>query len=533
MSVVVEATPFPIAKPALPKADPCVIVILGALGDLTQRKLIPALFNLASEGFLSNNFDVLGIGRKQMSDSEFCEQMRAGVIGSAEIGGFNEDNWQAFATRLHYMSGNLRDIETHRRLAARLELMTMRDGASTNHLIYFATPPSLAPALVSGLSAAGLASEQKGWSRIVVEKPFGHDLDSARALNEIIAHVFAEHQVYRIDHYLGKETVQNIIVFRFGNSLFEPVWNRNYIDYVEITAAEVLGVGERGSYYEEAGALRDMMANHLLQLLALTAMEPPVDFDADSVRDEKLHVLRSIHPMTPEEVAERTVRGQYGAGEIGGERVPAYRDEKDVARNSSVETYAAVELLVENWRWGGVPFYARTGKRLARSVTEIAVHLKRTPQALFARTPEDLIEPNEIVLRIHPNEGIIVTFGAKRPGAEMHTGTVHMDFCYQTAFGVRLPSPYETLLLDVMQGDATLFIRRDEVEAQWKLITPIEEAWAKQNPPEFPNYAAGSEGPAAADGLLACNGHRWRSIGSSLSGCESKDQDQLRQQCLS
>jgi glucose-6-phosphate 1-dehydrogenase len=520
VSVVVEATPFPIAKPKLPKADPCVVVILGALGDLTKRKLVPALFHLAREGYLSDRFSVLGIGRKQMSDHEFCEEMRAGATESKEMGELSDAQWREFATRLHYMPGNLTDVETYRSLAARLEQMAMREGASANHIFYCATPPSLATALVDGLSAAGLASEHKGWSRIVIEKPFGRDLDSARALNAIIARVFDEHQVYRIDHYLGKETVQNIIVFRFGNSLFEPVWNRNYIDFVEITAAETLGVGQRGSYYEEAGTLRDMMANHLLQLLALTAMEPPVAFDADSVRDNKVQVLRSIHPMTPEEVAARTVRGQYGAGEIDGEIVPAYRDENRVASDSLIETYAAAEFRVENWRWGGVPFYARTGKRLARSVTEIAVHLKRTPQALFARTPEDRIEPNVIVARIQPNEGIIVTFAAKRPGAEMYTATVHMDFCYQTAFGVRLPSAYETLLLDLMQGDATLFIRRDEVEAQWRLITPIEDAWAQQDPPEFPNYAAGSEGPAAANELLARNGHGWRALSESLSGCE-------------
>jgi glucose-6-phosphate 1-dehydrogenase len=520
VSIVIEATPFPIARPKLPKADPCVIVILGALGDLTKRKLVPALFHLAREGYLSDDFSVLGIGRKQMSDQEFCGEMSAGATGSKEMGELSDTQWREFATRLHYMAGDLTDLGTYRSLAARLERMTTREGASANHLFYCATPPSIAPALVNGISAAGLASEQKGWSRIVIEKPFGRDLDSARSLNTIIARVFDEHQVYRIDHYLGKETVQNIIVFRFGNSLFEPVWNRNYIDFVEITAAEDLGIGQRGSYYEEAGVLRDMMANHLLQLLALTAMEPPVAFDADSVRDSKVQVLRSIHPMTPEEVAARTVRGQYGAGVIDGERVPAYRDEKDVASNSLIETYAAVEFRVENWRWGGVPFYARTGKRLARTITEIAVHLKRTPQALFARTPEDMMEPNVIVIRIQPNEGIIVTFAAKRPGAEMSTGTVHMDFCYQTAFGVRLPSAYETLLLDLMQGDATLFIRRDEVEAQWRLITPIEEAWAEQKPPDFPDYAAGSEGPAAAGELLARNGHRWRHLGETLSGCE-------------
>jgi glucose-6-phosphate 1-dehydrogenase len=519
VSVIIEATPFPIAKPKLPKADPCTIVIFGALGDLTKRKLVPALFHLARERYLSD-FSVLGIGRKQMSDREFCEAVRAGASGSKEIGEFSEVQWEEFAARLRYMSGDFADAETYRSLAARLEQMTTREGASANHLFYCATPPSIAAALVGGLGAAGLASEQKGWSRIVIEKPFGRDLDSARALNAVIARVFDEHQVYRIDHYLGKETVQNILVFRFGNSLFEPVWNRNYIDFVEITAAETLGVGQRGSYYEEAGARRDMMANHLLQLLALTAMEPPVAFDADSVRDSKVQVLRSIHPMTPEEVTLRTARGQYGAGEIDGESVQAYRDEKNVASNSLIETYAAVEFRVENWRWGGVPFYARTGKRLARSISEIAVHLKRTPQALFARTPEDMIEPNVIVIRIQPNEGIIVTFAAKHPGAEMKTATVHMDFCYQTAFGVRLPSAYETLLLDLLQGDATLFIRHDEVEAQWRLITPIGEAWAEQNPPEFPDYEAGSEGPASSYELVARNGHSWRPLNQTISGCE-------------
>jgi glucose-6-phosphate 1-dehydrogenase len=398
--------------------------------------------------------------------------------------------------------------------------MIREEDASANHIFYLATPPSLALAIVNGLNAVGLAAEQQGWSRIVFEKPFGHDLDSARALNAMIAQVFAEHQVYRIDHYLGKEAAQNILVFRFGNSLFEPVWTRNCVDYVEITAAETQGVGTRAGYYEEAGALRDMVANHLLQLLTLTAMEPPVEFDADAVRDEKVRVLRSIHPMTPEEVAERAVRGQYGAGEINGKRVPAYRDESGVAPGSVTETYAAVEFRIDNWRWSGVPFYVRTGKRLARSVTEIAIHFKRTPQALFARTPEDLIEPNIIVLRIQPDEGIVVTFGAKRPGAEMHTGTVRMDFCYQKAFGVRLPAAYETLLLDVMLGDATLFIRRDEVEAQWRLITPIEAAWAGGEPPDFPNYAAGSDGPRAADELLARNGHRWSPLGSNPSGCD-------------
>jgi len=504
----------------LPKADPCVVVIFGALGDLATRKLIPALFDLADAGCLSSRFKVLGVAREQISDEEYRGRMRAGVAGSKEAGEVSDAEWRAFAGCLHYQQDNLEIVEAYSRIARRLEQMTMQEGASENRLFYLSTPPSVAPSIVRGIGIIKLSSEEKGWSRIVMEKPFGRDLESARALNDLIADVFKENQIYRIDHYLGKETVQNIIFFRFGNTMFEPIWNRNFVDYVEITAAETEGVGPRAGYYEEAGALRDMVANHLLQLLTLTAMGPPVEFDADAVRDEKVRVLRSIHPMTPEEVAARTVRGQYGAGEIDGRWVPAYRDEKGVPKDSLIETYAAVEFRVENWRWSGVPFYVRTGKRLSRDVTEIAVHFKRTPQALFARAPEGRIEPNVIVMRIQPDEGIIVTFGAKRPGAEMAPATVHMDFCYRKAFGAHLPSAYETLLLDVMQGDATLFTRRDEIENQWRLITPILEAWANQKPPEFPNYAAGSEGPAAADELLARNGHRWRPIISSLSGCE-------------
>jgi len=388
-------------------------------------------------------------------------------------------------------------------------------------LFYLAIPPSLMGAAVAGLGKAGLnQQDEQHWSRIVIEKPFGRDIESARALNAQIAEVFAENQVYRIDHYLGKDTVQNILVFRFGNSMFEPIWNRNYVDYVEITAAETVGVGSRAGYFEEAGALRDMVANHLLQLVALTAMEPPIAFDADSVREEKVQVLRSIRRLKAEEVAERTVRAQYGPGEVDGEGAKGYREEEGVAKESQTETYAAIEFRIANWRWSGVPFYVRTGKRLARHLTEITVHLKRTPQALFARTPDEELDPNIIVLRIQPNEGVNVSFGAKRPGLEMQTATVHMDFCYQRAFGVEPPAAYETLLLDVMQGDATLFTRGDEVEAQWRLITPIEEAWSAQKQPELTMYAAGSDGPDAADQLVSRNGHRWRRLHESVSGCD-------------
>src|SRR6266511_495645 len=374
------------------------------------------------------------------------------------------------------------------------------------------SPASGAVEIVSGLQSARLNRSEKGWSRIILEKPFGQDLESARALNEEVLKVFDEQNVYRIDHYLGKETVQNILVFRFANSIFEPVWNRNYIEYVEITAAETLGVGSRAAFYEETGALRDMVANHLLQLLALTAMEPPVAFDADSVREQKVQVFRSIHPMTLKEVASNTVRGQYGPGRIDGNHVAGYRQEPGVNPNSRTETFAAVRLNVENWRWAGVPFYLRAGKRMGRSVTEIRVHFKRTPQALFSGTASGPMGPNTVKLRIQPNESISVSFGAKRPGLEMTTIPVQARFCYAEAFGGNTPDAYETLILDAMHGDATLFTRRDEVEAEWTIITPIEQAWAELPPPSFPNYPAGSDGPEQAAQLLERSGHRWLSV---------------------
>jgi glucose-6-phosphate 1-dehydrogenase len=514
MSTVVQATPTrSVAIPPMPKADPCLVVIFGASGDLTKRKLIPALFDLACIGCIAGQqFDVLGTGRTEMTTEEFRASMREAASTSKDARKFSDWNWEQFEKRLHYVAGDINDHGFYENLKKQIADLEAQ-GASSNHLFYISTPASLAPPIVQGLGKCGLSKNEKGWARIVLEKPFGRDLETAQALNKEVLQVFDEKDVYRIDHYLGKETVQNILVFRFGNSLFEPIWNRNYIDFVEITAAETLGVEQRAAFYEETGALRDMIASHLLQLLTLTAMEPPVAFDADSVREQKVQVLRSIHRMTPEQVAERTVRGQYGPGTIGGKKVPGYSEEPGVKPKSVTETYVAVEFRIDNWRWAGVPFFVRSGKRLAKSETEIKVHFKRTPQAIFSKTSADDIEPNVITLRVQPNEGIAMSFAAKQPGAQMKAVPVKMNFTYQEAFGGQAPVAYETLLLDAMRGDPTLFTRGDETENQWRIITPIEEVWQTLPPPKFPNYEAGSDGPEEANRLITGECRHWTHLG--------------------
>ena len=514
MSATVKAaTAVTVEGVSVPAAEACTVIIFGATGDLTRRKLMPALYSLQCFGVLNNQCEVIGTGRTPLSVEEFRARMREAVtvVQDGKVG--NDARWPEFEKRLRYFAGNPNDPAFYPALASELDARR-EAGASPNTLFYIATPASLARPIIEGLGAADLARNLKGWSRIVLEKPFGRDLDSARELNRAVNDVFAEDAVFRIDHYLGKETVQNLLVFRFGNSMFEPVWNRNYVEYVEITAAEDLGVEHRAAFYEETGALRDMVANHLLQLLALTAMEPPPTLDADAVRDEKMQVLRAIKPMTVEEMARRTVRGQYGPGLVDGTPVPGYREERGVSKTSAVETFAAIEFHVDNWRWAGVPFYVRTGKRLGRKMTEIRIHFRRTPQALFASmSAEATAEPNLITLRIQPDEGITITFAAKQPGLEMRPLPVEAEFAYAKSFPSELPDAYATLLLDAMRGDGTLFTRRDEVEAAWRIVTPIGEAWARLPPPRFPNYAAGSDGPAEARALMrGPANHAWCAI---------------------
>ncbi|MEX2264201.1 MAG: glucose-6-phosphate dehydrogenase [Bryobacteraceae bacterium] len=482
----------------------CIAVIFGATGDLTRRKLMPALYRLAYDRRLSPGFAVVGSSRTRLSDEQFRERMRGSVKKYLDDSPFDEDVWEGFASGLFYVAGDVNDSDSFHRLAGRLKEIEQMRRTGGNVLFYLATQPSQYAATAFGIGEAGLA-KGPGWRRLVVEKPFGHDLESSRKLSDDLHEVFPEHEVYRIDHYLGKETVQNILAFRFGNGIFEPLWNRRYVEHVQITAAESIGVEGRGAYYQEAGALRDMIQNHLLQVMATVAMEPSASFDPTAVRDERAKLLRSIRIMKPGEVRCDAVRGQYGPARIGGADLPGFRQEEGVDPDSPTETYAAVTFFVENWRWAGVPFYVRTGKRLPKRVTEISIQFHAAPHTVF----NGGALPNLLVLRIQPEEGISLKFLSKQPGAGMMLRPVSMDFNYGTSFGERSPSAYETLLLDAIIGDATLYNRQDMVEASWATVEPIMRTWASEAP-GFPNYPAGTWGPKAADEMLSRRGHAWR-----------------------
>jgi glucose-6-phosphate 1-dehydrogenase len=495
-------------------AEPCVIVIFGATGDLTHRKLLPSLYSLAVEQRLPAGTSVVGFARRDWG----TERFRSGAVESIQQ--FSPHTYQpssadGFVRNLHYVEASFEDQAGYEELKRVCAELDQELGSRGNRLYYLATAPTAYAEIIEQLAAAGLVASERdgrgpgGWTRIVVEKPFGHDLASAHELNETVGSVFREDQVYRIDHYLGKETVQNILAFRFGNGIFESLWNREHIDHLQITVAESLGVEGRGPYYEETGALRDMVANHMLQVLALVAMEPPVALDATAIRDEKVKVLRAIHPLSPAEVARRTVRGQYGSGAIGGESVPGYRQEERVSPNSTTETFVALKLLIDNWRWAGVPFYLRHGKRLPKRSTEISIQFKKAPELLFEQTNSAALEPNVLVLRVQPNDGIALRFGAKVPGPGMQIRSVMMDFGFGSAFGGASADAYERLLLDAMQGDAALFTRRDETEAAWRIVTSILEGWHHQRPPDFPNYSAGTWGPKAAHDVIARDHRSW------------------------
>ena len=485
----------------------CVVVIFGANGDLTRRKLMPALYRLAYDRRLSAGFAVVGISRTPLSDDQFRENMLDAVKRFSEDTTFDADVWRTFAEGLFYVAGDINDAGLYQRLAARLAEIESARHTGGSVMFYLSTQPSQYASAAQGLGAAGLGKGQ-GWRRLVVEKPFGHGLSSARELSGSLHEVFDESDVYRIDHYLGKETVQNILAFRFGNGIFEPLWNRRYVEHVQITAAESIGVEGRGAYYQEAGALADMIQNHLLQVMATIAMEPSASFRSTAVRDERSKLLRSIRPMTPEEIRYDSVPGQYGPARIGGQDVPGFLQEPGVRPDSQTDTYAAATFFVENWRWASVPFYVRTGKRLPKRVTEIAIQFKPAPLAIFGAGDGDR-SPNLLIVRIQPEEGISLKFLSKRPGSGMDLRPVSMDFNYGSSFGERSPSAYETLLLDAMTGDATLYTRQDMVEASWSVVEPIQNVW-RETRFDFPNYDAGSWGPAAAEEMLARRGHAWR-----------------------
>jgi glucose-6-phosphate 1-dehydrogenase len=482
------------------RPDPCILVIFGASGDLTSKKLMPALYSLQLRGLLPEKFGIVGAARTEESDDDFRERMKQAVKDHARDP-FRDDVWDKLAEGMHYVTLDFADDKGEDELRDTLTKLDDERGTGGNRVYYFAVPPAAIATLVQEIAERRNA---EGWIRLVIEKPFGHDLESAKELNALLQRDFAENEVFRIDHYLGKETVQNMLALRFANGIFEPIWNRQFIDHVQITVAESIGIENRAGYYESAGAIRDIFQNHLLQLVAITAMEPPIDFTADSVRNEKVKVLKAMHTPGPKHV----VRGQYGPGFVEGDEVVGYREEQGVAQGSLTETFVAAKLFVDNWRWADTPFYVRMGKRLARRETTIAIQFKRAPHPPFDGGGEGL-RPNVLLIHVQPNEGVSLAIGAKVPGQGMTIRTVHMDFLYGGAFREGLPDAYERLILDAMLGDATLFTRSDETEEQWALVDAIVAFWQRDRP-SFPNYAAGTWGPAAADELLHRDGRSWR-----------------------
>ncbi len=529
-----RAAAAPSPFPSSSALEPCALVIFGVTGDLAHRKLIPALYDLACHGVLPAAFTIVGVGRQPLDDAVMRERLLQAVDDHYGQESADGEACERVLRAPRYVQGEFDDPETYRRLTAVLEDLDRQGGTAGNRVLYLATPPSQFPVIVRGLGASGLARRGawgvgqggpsprgdagaaggvgQGWTRVVVEKPFGRDLASAVELNAIMREVFDERQVYRIDHYLAKETAQNLLVLRFANTLFEPVWNRRYVDHVQITAAETLGVEHRGTYYEEAGALRDMIKPHLIQLFALVAMEPPVTFHAEAIRDEKVKLLRAVRPIPADKVEMFAVRGQYVSGVLDGRTVPAYREEPKVAPGSIVETYAALKLLVDNWRWQGVPFYLRTGKRLTRRVTEIAIQFRRPPVLLFRDAVAGLggLMPNELVLRVQPDEGFSLRIESKVPGQDVALRPVYMDYSYGSSLRELPFSAYETVLVDAMQGDMTLFKRGDQVEEAWHIMQPLLDAWSTAPRGRLPIYEAGTWGPEAADALVARDGNAWR-----------------------
>jgi glucose-6-phosphate 1-dehydrogenase len=494
--------------PEVRVGDPCVVIIFGASGDLTQRKLVPALFNLQTQGFLALDVGVVGVARSEMSNAAFRDKVKPEdkALGSDEA----RKAWSTLSERIFYHSGDVSRPETFKQLRDVLAKLDVQLKTPGNYMFYLSVAPEFFAPIVKGLGSAGLLEESGGhWRRVVIEKPFGHDLASAVQLNQDLRSVIGERQIFRIDHYLGKETVQNLLVFRFGNSIFEPIWNHHYIDHVQVTAAEELGVEGRGGYYDTAGALRDMVPNHIAQLVSLVGMEPPISFHADAVRDEQVKLLKSIQPLSPEDVLHAAVRGQYGPGQVDGHKVPGYRQEEKVSRDSNTDTFVGLRLYIDNWRWAHVPFYVRTGKRMPKRVTEIVIQFKAAPFMLFTRTSVSHLTTNRLFVRIQPDEGISLRFGAKVPGPILEMGAVKMDFRYVDWFGAKPSTGYETLLYDAMVGEATLFQRADMVEAGWRMVQPLIDVWKALPPRDFPNYPAGSWGPADADALLERDGRHW------------------------